>query len=73
MTAKINPENYNKNKLKIKLKGVNNAINMSYMLFRCSSLEFLSDISKWNISNIVNMSFMFFDVHHYQLYLIFHN
>jgi len=29
------------------------------MLYKCSSLESLPDISKWDISNVNNMSFLF--------------
>ena len=50
---------YNNNKLEIKLKGVNNITNMSYMFSECSSLSSLPDISKWNTNNVINMSFMF--------------
>ena len=47
------------NKLKIKLKGINNVTNMSYMFYGCSSLSSLPDISKWNTNNITNISYMF--------------
>ena len=47
------------NKLKIKLKGINNATNMSYMFRGCSTLSSLPDISKLNTSNVTNMSYMF--------------
>ena len=50
-------ENYNSNKLNIKLKGINNIINMSYMFCRCSSLSSLPDISKWNTKNIAKNEF----------------
>ena len=49
--AKIN----NNDKLKIKLKGINNVTNMSNMFFGCSSLSYLPDISKWNTNNDKNM------------------
>ena len=38
--------NYKNNILKIKLKGINNITNMSYMFYNCSSLISLPDISK---------------------------
>ena len=43
---KYNIKKYNKNKLEIKLKGINNINNMSNMFIHCSSLLSLSDISK---------------------------
>ena len=30
------------------------------MFYGCKSLEELSDISKWNIDNVINMSYMFY-------------
>ena len=59
ITDKYNIENYNNNKLYIKLKGIDNVTNMSYMFNKCSSLTSLPDISKWNNNNITNMSGMF--------------
>ena len=56
----FNIQNYNKDKIIIKLKGINNITNMSYMFSRCSSLSSLPDISKWNTSNVNNMSDMFY-------------
>jgi len=47
------------NKLQIKLKGIDNITNISYMFKGCSSLSFLPDISKWNTNNVTNMSYMF--------------
>ena len=64
-----NIENNNNNELKIKLKGINNVINMSGMFDECSSLSSLSDISKWNTYNVNNLM----DAHHYHLCLIFQN
>ena len=57
---KYNIKNYHNNILKIKLKGINNITNMSYMFYRCSTLSFLPDISKWNTSNITNMNSIFY-------------
>ena len=48
-----------KEKLEIKLKGITNITNMSYMFYNCSSLQSLPDISKWNTSNVNNMRSMF--------------
>ncbi len=48
-----------KEKLEIKLKGITNVTNMSYMFSDCSSLQSLPDISKWNISNVTDMYDMF--------------
>ena len=59
ITEKYNISNYNNNKLEIKLKGIDNVTNMSYMFEGCSSLSSLPDISKWNIDNVTDMSFMF--------------
>jgi len=56
---KYNIKGYNKNKLEIKLKGIDNINNISYMFDCCSSLSSLSDISKWNTINVKDMSFMF--------------
>ena len=45
--------------LEIKLKGINNITDMSYMFFGCSNLSNLPDISKWNTNNVTNMDNMF--------------
>ena len=34
---------------------------MSWMFCGCSSLNFLPDISKWNITNVNNINRIFFD------------
>ena len=49
----------NNNKLQIKLKGIDNVTNMSYMFEGCSSLLSLPDISKWNTNKVTNMSHIF--------------
>ena len=55
-----NFENMNDNELfEIKLKGIKNIIDMSYMFSDCTSLISLPDISEWNTININNMSHMF--------------
>ena len=60
ITEKYKIENYNNNKLNIKLKGFNNITNMYSMFCDCSSLSSLPDISKWNTNNVINMSYMFY-------------
>ena len=45
--------------LEIKLKGITNITNMSFMFDRCKSLSSSPDISKWNTSNATYMIFMF--------------
>ena len=59
ITEKYNIENYNNNKLNIKLKGINNVTDMSDMFCGCSSLSSLPDISNWNTNNVTDMSSMF--------------
>ena len=48
-----------KKTIEIKLTGIENVTDMSYMFFECSSLNDLPDISKWNTQNLTNMSCMF--------------
>ena len=60
LSESFNIKDYNKDKLTILLKGINNITDMSHMFRRCNSLTSLPDISKWNISNVNNMSGMFF-------------
>jgi len=57
---KYNIKNYNKNKLEIKLKGIDNINNMSNMFRQCSSLLSLPDIYKWNTINVTDISYMFY-------------
>jgi len=73
ISEKYNIKNYKKNKLEIKLKGINNVTNMSYLFYECSSLLSLPDISKWNTKNVTDMSWMFYQFYHYHLYLIYLN
>ena len=49
--------NYNndKNKLEIKLTGINNITDMSYMFYNCSTLISISDFDTKNITNISNI------------------
>ena len=45
--------------LEIKLKGINNIVDMSYMFYNCSNLSNLPDISKWDTNNVTDMRYMF--------------
>ena len=45
LEAYFNLSNYNKDKIVIKLKGINNVIDMSYIFNCCYSLSSLPDIS----------------------------
>ena len=57
----FNYKNYtNKGKSEMKLKGIKNIIDSSYMFSGCLSLSSLPNISKWNVINIINMRGMFF-------------
>ena len=49
---------YNDIKLRVKLKGINNITDMSFM-FKESSLLSIPDISKLNTKNVTNMSYIF--------------
>ena len=49
-----------KNIFEIKLKGIINITDMSYMFYGCLSLLSLPDISKWDTKNVTNMSNMFY-------------
>ena len=60
ITEKYKVKSKNNNKLKIKLKGIDNVTDMSYMFEGCSSLSSLPDISKWNTNNVTDMSYMFY-------------
>ena len=56
---KYNIKNYNNNELNIKLKGINNVTDMSFMFNECSSLISLPNISKWITNNVTHMNSMF--------------
>ena len=56
---KLKTNNYDKDIINVKLKGINRITNMSYMFSWCSSLSSLPDISKWDTSNVNNMSYIF--------------
>ena len=45
--------------LEIKLKGINNVKDMSYMICGCLSLLYLPDISKWKTDNITALTCLF--------------
>ena len=53
----LNISNYNndKNELEIKLTGINNITDMSYMFYNCSSLISISNFDTSNITNISNI------------------
>ena len=59
IVTQYNVKNYKNNILEIKLIGINNITDMSWMFSECSSLLSLADISKWNTNNVINMSYMF--------------
>ena len=42
-----------KDELKIKLRGINNIINMSCIFYECSSLLSISNFSNWNTSKVL--------------------
>jgi surface protein len=50
-----------KNKFEIKLKGIENVIDMSEMFSNCVSLKYLPDISQWDTSKVTNMNKMFYN------------
>ena len=54
ITEKCNIENYTNNELKIKLRGIDNIIDMSYMFYGCSSLSSLPNISKCNTNKVTD-------------------
>ena len=60
LSESFNIKDYNKDKLTVILKGINNITDMSHMFRWCNSLSSLPDISKWNTSNVNNMSEMFY-------------
>jgi len=59
--TEFNINNINKNKLEIKLKGINNIISMHNMFFDCKLLESLPDIHYWNTSKVIDMRFIFYN------------
>jgi len=53
--------NNNSDFIEIRLKGIKNIKDISYMFSGCSSLSNLSDFSKWNTTNITKMKRVFYD------------
>ena len=60
LSEKFNFKYYNKDILEIKLKGIDNITDMSFMFYRCTSLLYISEYSKWNTDNVTNISYMLF-------------
>ena len=62
LTDEFNINNLNKinQNLQLKLKGIKNITNLSYMFKGSESLVLISDISSWDTHNITNMSYLFF-------------
>ena len=56
----ISHDNKLKDKLEIRLIGINNIINASYMFDNCISLLSIPNISKWNTNRVKDMSNMFY-------------
>ena len=50
----------NKETFEIKLKGITNITNMSYMFYWCNNLIGLPDFYKWNTTTITNMNHLFY-------------
>ena len=60
LTQFLNIKNLENNKiLEIKLIGINNFVDASYMFYDCESLKSLPDIPNWNTKNVTDMSHMF--------------
>ena len=57
----ITNNKYEFEKLEIKLKGIKNITNMSYMFYNCESLSSLPDISKWDTKKVTNMKYLFYN------------
>ena len=64
LSEKLNIKDYNRDKLTVILRGINNITNMSKMFYYCSLLSSLPDISKWNTSNVNDMSKIFYECKH---------
>ena len=47
--------------IEIKLNGINDITDLSYMFADCEMLISLSDISKWNVEKVTDMSYMFYN------------
>ena len=59
LTEEFNVRKCNKNTLDIKLKGIKNIHNMSYIFHNCKSLLSVPNISNWNTNNVTNMRSLF--------------
>ena len=55
-----NHNNKNNNMLELKLIGLNNILDASYMFYNCSSLISIKEISKLNINKALNIEYMFY-------------
>ena len=51
----------NQEKLEIKLIGIENIDDMSFMFHNCTSLLYLPDVSKWDTSKVSDMKYMFYN------------
>ena len=60
MYQDANINQINNSIFEIKLKGIKNITNMSYMFSGCESLSYLPDISKFNTQNVTKMTEMFY-------------
>ena len=52
-------ETIDNNEIEIKLKGISNITDMSYMFAGCMLISSLPDISQWNTQIVINMSHLF--------------
>jgi len=59
LQEKFTIKNDNIQALNIKLKGIENITNMSYMFYNCTSLSSIPDFSKLDIKNVTDISYMF--------------
>ena len=48
-----------KEKLVIKLKGINNITNANKMFYECTALSSIPDIKKWDLTNVIEMNEVF--------------
>ena len=46
--------------LEIKLIGINDILDVSYMFYTCLSLISIKELSKWNINKALNIEYMFY-------------
>ena len=50
--------------LEIKLIGINDILDVSYMFYTCLSLISIKELSKWNINKTFNLNKCFINVIH---------